>query len=655
MVEDLHRAPHAEPDESAADPTAADAERRPAWSRRLQVWRSPSGQPAWARPILLTIAALAAFAYSWHVGSTIEIYYAAAVRSMSHSWHDFVFGAFDPAGTITVDKLPGAFWVQALSVRLFGFHVWSLMLPQAVEGALTVLVLFRAVRRVAGPVAGLGAALVLAASPATMTLDRGNIPDSLMILLVVLAADATVSAILTGRWRSAVLAGVWVALAFQAKMIEAWLVLPALGLAYLVAGRGNTAARLGRIVALGAAAAIVSLSYMTFVTLTPAAHRPYEDGSTTNSIFHQVFFYNGFSRVGQASPNATLGRTLGTPLFSQAEPPPEANRLLTADYGHDTGWLLPGAVLSAAAILVARRRRPRTDLPRAGAVLWGTWMVVLAVVFTVSTTMNSYYAGALSPAVAALLGIGGALAWERRRSPATLAVTAGVVLVTVGYAAWLLPPEGTGVPPWLAPAVAVLGLVAVALIAWSAWRALALRRSGGADTHRFDASVHFDVTAAGCLLAGLAVLLVLATACASVVSKGLGPFDTPFQPVVVSEVLHTVFAPQSSPPGLADLEQVRRGAPALMAAQTSAVAAPFIYATGDEVLPLGGYTGIIPSPTAAQLRARISGGFFHLALIAQPGSTGGTAYIAATCLHVPPKQGTGASVVPKLKIYYCTG
>ena len=575
---------------------------------------------------------------------------------MAHSWHDFVFGAFDPAGTITVDKLPGAFWLQALSVRLFGFHVWSIMLPQAVEGALTVLVLFHAVRRLAGPLAGLVAALVLAASPATVTLDRGNIPDSLMILLVVLAADATVTAILTGRWRSAVLAGFWVALAFQAKMLEAWLMLPALGLAYLVAGRGGTMTRLGRIAALGATAAVVSLSYMTFVTLTPAAQRPYEDGSTTNSIFHQVFVYNGFSRVGQASPNATLERTLGTSLFSQAEPPPAANRLLTAGYGHDTGWLLPAAVVAAAAILVARRRRPRTDLPRAGVILWGTWLVVLGVVFTVSTTMNSYYAGALSPAVAALLGIGGALAWEQRRRPAAVALTAGVVLVSVGYAAWLLPPEGTGLPSWLAPAAVALGLAAAALLVLSAWRALAERRGGGVgEAVGIAIGARFDVAAAGCLLAGLAVLLVPATASASVVAKGLGPFDTPFQPVAVTGFLRTVFAPQTSPPGLADLEEVRRGAPALMAAQTSAVAAPFIYATGDEVLPLGGYTGVIPSPTAAEVRGRISDGYFHLALIARPGVTAGTAYVAAHCIHVRPKQAAGGSIAPKLKIYYCTG
>src|SRR5208283_398968 len=199
----------------AAMPDTGSSPEPVPWARRLQGWRSPPGQPAWARPGLLAVAALASLAYCWQVGATIEIYYAAAVRSMSQSWHDFLFGAFDPAGTISVDKLPGALWVQALSVRLFGFHEWAIMLPQAVEGALTVLVLFHAVRRLAGPAAALIAAFVLAASPATMTLDRGNIPDTLMILLVVLAADSTVTLILTSRWRSAVMAAVWVALAFQ--------------------------------------------------------------------------------------------------------------------------------------------------------------------------------------------------------------------------------------------------------------------------------------------------------------------------------------------------------------------------------------------------------------------------------------------------------
>ena len=119
--------------------------------------RRPTG--AGPAPRCLAVAALAALAYAWGInGDVLETFYAGAVRSMSQSWHNFFFGAFDPWGTVSVDKLPGAFWVQALSVRLFGFHVWAFVLPQVVEGTLTVLVLYRAVRRVAGAGAGLVAA-----------------------------------------------------------------------------------------------------------------------------------------------------------------------------------------------------------------------------------------------------------------------------------------------------------------------------------------------------------------------------------------------------------------------------------------------------------------------------------------------------------------
>ena len=199
-------------------------------------WTSPPDQPRWARPSLLAIAVGSAVLYGWRLGSSMEIFYGAADRSMSMSWHNFFFAAFDPAATISIDKLPGAFWIQALSVRLFGAHTWSLALPQVVEGVLSVLVLYRAVRRCAGPVAGIVAAGVLGISPATVTLNRGNVADSLLVLLLVLAADSLVSAVRTGRLTSLVMAGVWVGLAFQAKMVEAWLVLPALVVAYLVAG-----------------------------------------------------------------------------------------------------------------------------------------------------------------------------------------------------------------------------------------------------------------------------------------------------------------------------------------------------------------------------------------------------------------------------------
>src|SRR5215469_13131609 len=181
----------ARPDQhdGAAEPPTTETSRSQPHPRasRLQFWRSPDDQPRWARPALLAVAALAALAYAWGMnGDALETFYAGAVRSMSQNWHNFFFGAFDPWGTVSVDKLPGAFWVQALSVRLFGFHVWSMVLPQAVEGTLTVLVLYRAVRRIAGSAGGLAAATALALTPVTVLLNRGNISDSLLVLLLVL-------------------------------------------------------------------------------------------------------------------------------------------------------------------------------------------------------------------------------------------------------------------------------------------------------------------------------------------------------------------------------------------------------------------------------------------------------------------------------------
>src|SRR5579862_3819492 len=260
------------------------------WHRFLTPWRSPADQPSWARPALLAVAAVAAVAYGWGLaGASVESFYGAAARSMSQSWHDFIFGAFDPAGTVTIDKLPGDLWVQALSLRVFGFHIWALVLPQVVEGVLTVLVLYRTVRRLAGPAAGLTAAAVLAVTPITVLLGRGNVSDSLLILLLVLAADATSAALLNGSLRQLLLAGVWAGLAFQAKMIQAWLVLPALAAAYLLAA---PAARLRTRCAHVALAGLV-----TAVSLVPSQDRPYVDGSRDDSVYTQVFDYNGLGRL----------------------------------------------------------------------------------------------------------------------------------------------------------------------------------------------------------------------------------------------------------------------------------------------------------------------------------------------------------------------
>jgi 4-amino-4-deoxy-L-arabinose transferase-like glycosyltransferase len=601
--------------------------------RRLQFWRSPAGQPGWARPAVLAIAAVAAWSYAWRAAGAvnIEIYYAAAVRSMSMNFRNFVFGAFDPDGTVTTDKLPGAFWLQAISVRLFGVHNWALVLPEVIEGAVTILVLYHAVRRMAGPAAGILAAGILAISPATVALNRGNISDTLMILLAVLAADATVTAILTGRRWPIVTTGVLVGLAFQAKMIEAWLVLPAIAACYLLAGPGGWPQRMRRVGALGVVTLAVSLSWMTAVTLWPASMRPYFDGSQNNSVFQQVFVYNGFGRLDQASPDQLVDKTikLGLP----APPPPAWDRLLTGSLGRDTGWLLGAAAITVLCGIVARMRQPRGDLIRASFVLWAAWLAVLAVSFSVSTAINSYYTAALSPAVAAVLGTGLVLCWRHRRSRWTPLALGAAVAGTSAYASWLLPASGTGLPQWLKPGAAVLAAVAVCCLvaAWLRWPIL---------------------RPASIMLSGLAVLAVPLVASASVVTSGLGPFETPFESQRATADAAAFFsAGFQAAQILPGLEAADRGTRFLMAAQTSVLAAPFIYASGREVLPIGGFTGTIPEPTLSDLKFQIQVNNVHLFVQAPDTSDPRLVWVARHCIKVTKR--TGPPAVLPLSVYYC--
>ena len=592
-------------------------------------WRSPEDQPGWSRPALLGLTVVAGFLYGWRAYGNLEIYYAAAVRSMSMSWHDFVFAAFDPAGTISVDKLPGAFWVQALSVRVFGLHAWAIVAPQVVEGMASVLVLYRVVRRLSRALAGIVAAAVLVVSPATVLLNRGNIPDTLMILLLLLAADATVSAILSGRLRSLVVAGILVGLAFQAKMIEAWLVLPALALAYLVGARESVGRRLARLGAAGVVVAAVSLAWMVFVSLWPASHRPYVDGSSNNSIFHQVFVYNGFGRIDQASPNQLLTKAIGLTLGSTQ---PGWHRLLSGVNGHDTAWLIPAALVALVACVLASRRGDQ--LTRAATAMWGTWLVVLLIVFSASTTINPYYLAALSPAIAALLGMGVSLAWEHRAEPAARRVVAATVAVTCAYAIWLLPSQGVGVVSWLPEVVGVIGIAAIAALLTPA-RVL---------------------TQAGALtlaLATVAVLAVPAAASISVVAQRFGPFDTPFEGAGDSAIARNLGGvARQTEALLPTIESAARNQPDLMATQTSAVAAPFIYDSGREVVPIGGFTGTIPEPSGAALRSMIAKGDFHLVIQSPTVTDPRLVGIEQRCFPLP-SASSAAPGTPRFAVYYC--
>jgi 4-amino-4-deoxy-L-arabinose transferase-like glycosyltransferase len=592
---------------------------------------------------LVAIAVLAALSYSWSINhDMVDAYYAATVRSMASSWHDFFFGAFDPAGTITIDKLPGAFWIQALSVRVFGIHTWALVLPQVLEGVGAVFALFRAVRRLAGPAAGLVAALLLAASPAIVTLDRGNISDSLMILLLVLAADAASAALTSGRLSHLLLAGLFVGLAFQAKMMEAWLVLPALGAAYLLAAPSPVGRRLRSILVLGVVTGVVSLLWMTAVTLTPASSRPYVDGSHHDSEYEQVFVYNGFGRLGRQTPMQLLARqSIGVAI---PYPPPSWDRLVTGSPGRDAGWMLPAATFAGLFGLLSRRRRSRRDPIRAAIVLWGTWLVVFFGVLSVASNVNPYYAAVLAPPIAALVGVGATALWAQRHRRVSWAVVTGIVAGSTAYAAWLIPDGGTGVPAWLRPAVFATGCAAslgAVLVALHTPRG---RGEGDLERRRPRAGVGAAVALCGAVAA---LMVVPVVASASVVARGEGMYDTPFESPGTFRGIDLLFVETlaAARRALPQLERARNGAPDLLATQTSTIAAGFAYTSGQEVLPIGGFTGTIPEPTLAQLKDEVATGRFHLVLAGRGGDPR-IGWIASHCRDV-------GQPTPSITTYFC--
>ncbi|PRC46343.1 glycosyl transferase, partial [Mycobacterium sp. ITM-2017-0098] len=291
-------------------------------------------RPRWVLPALLTLLAATALLYLWGLGSSgwANQYYAAAAQAGTQDWKAWLFGSLDAGNAITVDKPPAALWLMALSGRLFGFTPFTMLLPQALMGVGSVAVLVAAVRRVSGPGAGLIAGAALAVTPVAASMFRYNNPDALLVLLLIVAAYLMVRAIQTGGTRWLVLVGVVLGFAFLTKMLQAFLVMPGLALAFLVAAPVGIWQRMGKLV-IGAATMVVTAgSFLAMVSLWPADSRPYIGGSTDNSLLQLALGYNGIQRIagGEGIPGGGPGAP-GGPGGSGA--PAGANLFFGGDPG----------------------------------------------------------------------------------------------------------------------------------------------------------------------------------------------------------------------------------------------------------------------------------------------------------------------------------
>ena len=626
----------------------------------VRLSRPPTAARTWRRLALIGILLLVVFLHFFHLEQEgyANQYYAAAVKSQLTSWHNFFFNSFDSGGFVTVDKPPLGLWVQTASAALFGFSGFSLLLPQAVAGVLSVLLLYHLVRRAFGPVAGLLAALVLAVTPISIAANRNNTMDSLLVFILLLAAWAVIRATETGRLRWLLACAVLVGLGFNVKMLQAFMVLPAFYLLYLVAAPLRWWKRLIHLGLATVVLLVVSLVWVVAVDLTPPDERPYVGSSSDNSMIELIIGHNGMSRLlpgglraldnlGDSRPGPPPGAP--PPGGQPGQPPtppggggpgpggaqggnrlsdetgdPGPLRLFNRQLAGQISWLLPLAGLGL--LVAAWQTRFRLPLTRRhqNLLLWFAWLLPMLVFFSIANLFHRYYLEMLAPAIGALVGAGVAALWDDHRGS--------------GLRGWLLPLALVGSATfeaailsnfpdwsrWLTPLVIGLCLLVAAVLTI----ARLVRRPGKHTWPGAAATV------------GVLALLVPMLVWASIPVWYGGHSGLPYAGPDLLEDPQRGPSDDRGADRLAGYLQANRGSETYLAATLSAqTAAPLILATGEPVMALGGFSGGDPILTTDELAGQVADGAVRFFLMS-PGPQGNrqgdlTRWVTEQCEAVP--------------------
>ena len=593
-------------------------------------------------------------------------FYTAAIQAGSQSWSAFLWGSSDAAGSITVDKPPAALWLPELAVRVFGLSSWSVLVPEVLLGVASVWLVFAAVRRSFGTGAGFLAGAALALTPVATLMFRFDNPDALLVALMAAATYCVLRAVEDGRTRWMLLAGAAVGLGFLTKQMQAFLVLPSLGLAYLWAAPVSLGRRI-RDALLAVGALVVAGGWWVLLTVVvPAGSRPYIGGSQSNSFLELTFGYNGFGRLTGDETGSVGGGAGGTGggMWGATG----LGRLFGSEFGGQIAWLAPAAAIFLVAGLVLTARARRTDLRRASYLAWGGWLVVTWLLFSyMSGIFHSYYTVALAPALAALVGAGAAEWWRRRDSWWAVGLLA---VATLGTAVWsyVLLDRSSSFLPWLRVVVLLGGFVAA--VALLAGRVIGPRDAMGRAVLRGAAALAVVVGLAGPAAYAVQTLTEghtgsLPTAGPSVESAGSGPGGMGGGPGGGR-------GGQGGPPGGFGGQQGGQGqgqgqaqqggqaqgqlpgggggggmgglldgtsvsAELTTILQTDADrydwaaattgsqnAASYQLASGESVMPIGGFNGSDPSPTLAQFEQDVAEGRIHYYVGSGSGGFGGS-------------------------------
>jgi 4-amino-4-deoxy-L-arabinose transferase-like glycosyltransferase len=638
----------------------------------------------WSRLALAIVTLISIFMNFYQLGQNGfgNLYYASAIRSMLDNWHNFFFVSFDPGGFVSIDKPPLGFWLQAASAKVFGFTPFSIFLPQALAGVCSVLLLYYLVRRHFGVVAGLLAALALAIGPISVVTNRNNTIDSTLVLVMLLGAWAVLRAAETGKLRWLLLCAVFVGLGFNIKMLEAYLVVPAYGLLYLLAAPRRIWVRIGHLALAALLMLSISLSWAVAVDLTPASQRPYVGSSQDNSELSLALGYNGIQRLlgvfgfgGRNAGNAGNAGTTNGSTAQQLPPTGTGSGTITGDFSQpaaggsgqtpqglgsgggggggssgmfNTGnpgllrlfneplggqivWLLPMALLGMLALAWQRRPRFREDRQQQSLILWGVWLLTMAVFFSIAGFFHQYYLSTFAPAICALFGIGVVVMWQDYRCsgwrgwllPLALLLTAlEQIHIIVSDPSWGM---------WLIPLIAIpCALAAVILFA-------------ARLIPRLRLNVRVLVPA---LCAALLALMLTSAVWSTIpvlanVSASLpvaGPSGQSGVGLGRSSTADTAL--------IRYLEAHKGSAKYLVAVASSNEADSIILETNQPVMALGGFSGSDPILTTAQLSALVKNGTVRYFLIngSGGGGPGGSSqsalitWIMQHCTAVPSSQ-----------------
>ncbi|MFD5629825.1 ArnT family glycosyltransferase [Streptomyces sp. NPDC127072] len=420
----------------------------------------PEKAPRWSLPALIAIMLLAGILYSWNLSSSgLNSFYSAAVLSGTQSWKAWFFGSLDAGNFMTVDKPPFVLMVMGLSCRVLGYGTWQMMAPLIASALGTIWILHSGVKRVFGHAAAAVAALVLALTPITVAINRDNNPDTLLVLLMVAGAALGLRATRDGRLLPLVGSAVCFGLAFNTKMLQGYIALPAVFAVYLYASRLGLVKRIVNLLIAGVALAVASFWWPAAVSLVPASERPYIGGSTDGTAWNLIMGYNGLGRVFGGEGNGGGGGGGGGGSFAGTA---GIGRMFNDTLGGQISWLLPFAGIALAGGLALCGRAPRTDPTRAALVLWGGWTVLHFLTFSMAEgTMHPYYTTALAPGIAALCGGGGVMLLRAFRADRRWAWVLPVALAVTGIWAVVLLRRATGWNTWLWPAIAVVMALAI--------------------------------------------------------------------------------------------------------------------------------------------------------------------------------------------------